>query len=119
VSIDAVLEELVSGLKDASGAIILEGDGEAIQWHAVSDGERLRLRVAYLAVVLQAFRASAKRVGLGDMSRLVLEYDDASFVVQEIALDCFAIIELKSSANIGQAMFRLDGAVDKLRLEIA
>jgi predicted regulator of Ras-like GTPase activity (Roadblock/LC7/MglB family) len=114
-----VLKELVSSVKEASAAIILEADGEAIQWYPVADGDRLRLRAAYLAVVLRALRAAAKRVGLGDMSRLVLEYDGSSFVVQEIALDCFAVLELSSSASIGQAMFRLEGAVAKLRIEIA
>ena len=51
--------------------------------------------------------------------RLVLKYDHARLILQEIDGDCFVLVELGPSSNIGQALFRLDRAVNELRGEIA
>lgn len=118
MSIDSILAELVSEVEGATGAIVLAADGEAVQWHAAVDGERLRLRGAYIAVVLQTYRESGLRRKFGGVRGLVLEYDGSSFVIQEIDSDCFVVIELTASANIGQAVFRLGPAVVKLRSEL-
>lgn len=119
LSIDSLLKKLVGQVKGATGAIILEEDGEAVRWYADFDGDRLRLRGAYVAVVLKASRAAASRAKLGDIRSLLLEYDRSRLVVQEIDRDCFVVLELGLSANIGQALFRLKPAVVELRGEIA
>ena len=119
LSIDSLLKKLVSQVEGATGAIILEADGEAVQWYAVADSDRLRLRGAYAAVVLKSCRAAASRAELGGMRSLLLEYDGSSLAVHEIDRDCFVVLELGPSANIGQALFRLEPIVVKLRGEIA
>lgn len=118
MSIESVLSDLVSDVEGATGAIILAADGEAVQWHATTDGEQLRLRGAYVAVEVKSYRESAAGKALGPMRDLVLEYDDSSFVAHEIDNDCFVAIELAASANIGEAMFRLGRAAAKLRHEL-
>lgn len=117
MSIEVLLKELVSKVNGATGAIILEADGEAVQLCAPASSERLRLRGAYIAVVLRSCRAAAARSSLAGLSSLVLGYDGANFVAQEIDRDCFVVLELEASANIGEAMFRLEPAVEKLREE--
>lgn len=118
MSIETVLSDLVTDVDGATGAIILAADGEAVQWHATTDDEQLRLRGAYVAVAVQSYRESIARSELGAMRGLVLEYDGASFVAQDIDSDCFVAIELTASANIGEAMFRLGPAATKLRNEL-
>jgi predicted regulator of Ras-like GTPase activity (Roadblock/LC7/MglB family) len=119
VSIESLLEELVSGVDGATGAIVLESDGEAVRWYPENEAARLRLRGAYVAVVLRASRAAAASAGLGAVNCLVLEYEGSSFIVQEIDGDCVIALELGPSNNIGQGMFRLKPIVLKLRAEIA
>jgi predicted regulator of Ras-like GTPase activity (Roadblock/LC7/MglB family) len=115
VSIESVLSELVSSVEGATGAIILAVDGEAVQWHTAVDGDRLRLRGAYVALAVQSYRDSPAHKKFGAVKNLVLEYEESSFVAQEIDSDCFVAIELTHHANIGEAMFRLGPAVEKLR----
>lgn len=115
--IDLLLRELVSSVEGATGAILLGADGEAVQWCS-SDGDRLRLRGAYVAVVVKSFRAAAVLSKLSDLSCLILVYDGAKFVAQEIDRDCLVVLELRPLANIGQAVFRLKPAVERLRSEI-
>ena len=117
MSIDLVLKELVSSVDAATGAILLEADGEAVQWYS-SESERLRLRAAYIAVVLKSYRAAAARARLNSLSSLILTYDSASFVAQEIDHDCLLLVELQSGANVRHALFCLTPAIEKLRKEI-
>jgi len=49
VLIDTLLNELVSSVEGATGAIIVAVDGEAVGWGVSSFSERLRLRGAYAA----------------------------------------------------------------------
>jgi predicted regulator of Ras-like GTPase activity (Roadblock/LC7/MglB family) len=119
VPFKTLLKELVSSVEGATGAIFLASDGEAVQWYSDDDGERLRLRGAYITVALQECRALAARLTLGGVRYLVLEYESASFIVQELDRGYFVVLELESSANIGQALFRTQPVVALLRREIA
>ena len=117
MSLDLVLKELVSTVDAASGAILLEADGEAVQWYS-RDSERLRLRAAYIAVVLKSYRASAVAAKLKRLNYLILAYDRASFIAQEIDDDCLLLLELQPGANVSEALFRIKPAIEKLRSEI-
>jgi predicted regulator of Ras-like GTPase activity (Roadblock/LC7/MglB family) len=119
VPFKALLKELVSSVEGATGAIFLASDGEAVQWYSGDDGERLQLRAAYITVALQGCRSSADRLMLRGISHLVLEYDGASFIVQELDRGYFVLLELDSSANIGQALYRIQPVVAHLRRETA
>jgi predicted regulator of Ras-like GTPase activity (Roadblock/LC7/MglB family) len=119
LSIDSLLEKLVAQVEGATGAIVLEADGEAVQWYTIDDADRLRLRSAYVAVVLKSSRAPSSRAALGDLRSLLLQYDSSCLVVREIESDCFVVLELGPSANISEALFRLDPIIRELRGEIA
>lgn len=114
------LKQLVASVAGASGAVLIESAGEAVQWYAVDESqvERLRLRSAYVAVVLQNSRAIAARIEAGRAAYLVLQYDGVSFIAQVVERDYFVVVELCSSANIGQAIYRLQPIIDRLRREL-
>lgn len=116
-----LLKQLVKSIEGASGAILLESAGEAIEWHSTdaSQAERLRLRGAYVAVALQNSRALVPRTGLGEAGYLVMQYEGASFIAQAVERDYFIVVELRASANIGQALFRLQPLLDGLRRALA
>ena len=119
MTLDLLLKELVSSVGGATGAIILADDGEAVQWYSLSNsGERLRLRGAYLAVVMRAFREFASRAGLGSLLNLVVEYEGANLVAQQIDDDCLVVLELKMGTGIGHAIYRVQMSRDRLLHEI-
>ncbi|HKG23312.1 MAG TPA: roadblock/LC7 domain-containing protein [Blastocatellia bacterium] len=115
----SLLKELVSSVDGADGAIFLESDGEAVQWFSKADGELLRLRAAYLSVMLRSYRAAAARLKLGNISSVILEYDGARFVIEELERGYVLILELGPGANVGQAIYRIQPAVASLRRELA
>lgn len=119
MTLDSILKDLVSSVDGAKGAIVLASDGESVQCYSSNGGgERLLLRGAYLAVARQALQRSASRIGLGPLRNLVLEYDGANLIAEEIDEDCFLVLELNAGTNIGEAVYRLRKSRDILRHQI-
>ena len=118
MSFKPVLKELVSSVEGAEGAIFLEVDGEAVEWYAPDNGDRLRLRAAYVAVVLQGSRALATHLNVGSTKHLVLSYDGAKFIIEELGSGYFLALEVSASTNIAKARYRMQAAVSTLRREI-
>jgi predicted regulator of Ras-like GTPase activity (Roadblock/LC7/MglB family) len=119
VPFKALLKDLVASAEGASGALLVEADGEAVQWHAETEEDRLRLRAAYVVMALGSYRAAASRAGLGNAGCAILQYEGASFLGQEIERDYFLVLELDPSANVGQALHCLRPAIDGLRRALA
>lgn len=117
----SLLKQLVESVEGASGAVLLESAGEAVQWHSADErqAERLRLRSAYVALVLQNSRAIAARAALGEAAQLVMQYEGVRFIAQVIERDYFVVLELSPSANVGQALHRLQTTSDALRRALA
>lgn len=117
VLIDSLLNELVSSVDGATGAILVAVDGEAIQWGSSQQSDRLRLRSAYLAVVMQAFRGAASRAGLGRPEHLVVKYDGATLIAQEIGDDCSVVLELKANVSLGITLHQMEPVTARIRHE--
>jgi hypothetical protein len=93
----------------------MDASGEAVQWQPDGDGERLRLRAAYVAVLFQNCKTAARNLELGRTNRLVVEYDGASFIIEEVEADYLVAIELNYSASISEALVLIQPALAKLR----
>ena len=118
MSFKPVLEELVSSVEGAEGAIFLEVDGEAVEWYAPDNGDRLRLRAAYIAVVLQASRALAGHLSIGTTRKMLLSYEGAKFIIEELGSGYFLALEVSVSTNVAQARYRMEPAAASLRADI-
>jgi len=119
VSFESILKEMVLAVDGATGAIFLDNAGEAVQWYARGDVDLLKLRGAYLAVVVQTSRSCCARLNLGNMSQTVLEYEGAWLIAEEIDSSYFIMLELVGSANLAKALGRLSLATASLRHELA
>jgi predicted regulator of Ras-like GTPase activity (Roadblock/LC7/MglB family) len=107
----SLLKKLVSSVDGATGALILEADGEAVQWYSRADAERLRLRSAYLVNVLRSCRAATARLNLGGIGHLVISYDGGVFVIQEVSSGYYFVLEISPQANVAIAVHRLKQAL--------
>ena len=110
-----LLEHLVSSVDGATGALILEADGEAVQWHSRTDSELLRLRSAYLVNLLGSCRAATSRMSLGELGYVVISYDGASFVMQELSGGYYLLLEINALSNVANAIYRLTQALPDAR----
>jgi predicted regulator of Ras-like GTPase activity (Roadblock/LC7/MglB family) len=110
-----LLEHLVSSVDGATGALILEADGEAVQWYSRTDSELLRLRSAYLVNLLGSCRSATSRMALGELGYVVISYDGATFVMQELSGGYYLLLEVKALSDIGSAVYRLTQALPEAR----
>ena len=117
VLIESLLAELVSSVEGATGAIVLDADGEAVGFYS-AEGECTRLRGAYVSLMLRDLRASKALNQLGSMRGMVIEYEGASLVAKQIDDDCIIVLELALFTNISEAMFRLASSAQLLRREL-
>jgi predicted regulator of Ras-like GTPase activity (Roadblock/LC7/MglB family) len=119
VGFESILKDVVLGVEGATGAIFVDNGGEAVQWCARGDADRLKLRAAYLAVLVQASRSCCARLNLGDISQIMLEYEGAWLIAEAIDASYFIMLELAHWANLAKAQNQLSLATDNLRQEIA
>jgi predicted regulator of Ras-like GTPase activity (Roadblock/LC7/MglB family) len=112
-----LLKQLVSSVEGATGALMLESDGEAVQWYSRTEGERLRLRSAYLATVLKSCRAAMEGMNFGRLGHLVLNYDGASFVIQELSPGYYLVLEMSPFTNVAEGIHNLKQALTELLRE--
>ena len=110
-----LLMQLVSSVEGATGALVVEADGEAVQWYSPASAERLRLRCAYLVNVLQLCRVASARLNLGKAGHLAIAYDGACFVVEEVSEGYYLLIEMNPHANVALAAHRLKQALPQAR----
>ena len=114
----AILEELVRAVDGAEGAIVVESDGEAVQWYPENSPDQLRLRAAYVALSAESCQESLKNLKLKNTKSILLQYQGASFLAADLGSGYFLILELNTKANIAQAMNRIQGAAEIVRKEI-
>jgi predicted regulator of Ras-like GTPase activity (Roadblock/LC7/MglB family) len=120
VQFSSLLKEAVSSIEGATGAMVLESDGEAVEWHPRADADRLRLRGAYMALAFERARAASENLGQGKrLLSLILEYEGAILIIAHLDQDYSLALELEPEASIGQAFYRIQPAIRKLRRELA
>jgi predicted regulator of Ras-like GTPase activity (Roadblock/LC7/MglB family) len=115
VPFTAILKELVEQIDGAEGAILLEADGEAVQWFSKSNSEQLKLRAAYVALTTQSCREITRNLSLASKDATLIVYQGASFLVNDIESGYMVILEMNSSANIGKALYKIKSTTVKLQ----
>lgn len=115
----SLLKEVVSSIDGATGAMVLESDGEAVEWHPRPGADRLRLRGAYLALAFAQARATSESLGQPGLRSMIVEYDGASLIIASLDAGYSLALELDPGANIGQAIYRIQPAIVSLRRALA
>ena len=115
---ESILRSLVSRVDGAQGAIFLDGDGEAVMWHTLGDSGELRLRAAYVALLVKTSRSITARLGNGSIRSLLVEYENSQFLIENLVRDYILALELDKSANLAQAFVQIRPVVNVLCQEI-
>ena len=114
----AILKELVENVAGAEGAIFLEADGEAVQWFSKSDGDLLKLRAAYVALTARLCKEVVRQVNLTSKGAMLIAYDGASFLVNELENGYMIMLEMQPLANVGQAIYKIKSTSERLQKEL-
>jgi hypothetical protein len=114
----AILKDLVENVDGAEGEIFLESDGEAVQWFAKGDAELLKLKAAYVALTTQLCRDVSLKAALTTRGTVLISYEGASFLVNELTNGYMVMLEMQPLANLGQAMHKIKATSERLQKEL-
>jgi predicted regulator of Ras-like GTPase activity (Roadblock/LC7/MglB family) len=111
------LQKMIERTEGATGALIMGMDGIAVEKVLSPEAREANLDVAaaeFTSLVRSAQRAGGD-IGLGQVTEMVLGFDDTSVILRLFNRDYFAVLALAKDGNIGRGRFELR----KVELDLA
>ncbi len=118
MSFKALLDELVSQVPGALGAIIADWEGEAVDQSGRMDDYELKVIGAHKGIILHNLRDVVKRLGDDQLQELVITTEQAQTLVMPVTIDYFLVLTLEREAMLGRALFEARRCTQALQQEI-
>lgn len=114
-----ILRELVESTPGATGAILTDWEGEAVECHAVSGDEYdLKILGAHQNIILNRLREILQDKPVQVLSEAVITTDLQRIVIGAVGKDYSLVMTLGRRALMGKALFGMRSAVRLLEKEI-
>ncbi|HEX4945742.1 MAG TPA: roadblock/LC7 domain-containing protein [Blastocatellia bacterium] len=105
------LKELVAHVANAIGAVLIDGEGEAITYFNVKDpteNERIQLISAYHRIWLSDCQHIAQQLRIGKLEHLIQRYEGGTVMVKALK-DNYALVLIgEREMFFGQGMAQLE-----------
>jgi predicted regulator of Ras-like GTPase activity (Roadblock/LC7/MglB family) len=109
-----ILDDLVRSVPGASGALLLDSEGEVV-FQAGARDFRHKLIGAYQGIALAVARRSARRHGMGEIEALTCRYSEASVVLRPLKDGYYFVLSLRPGSHVSLAERASEGI--RLRLD--
>ena len=113
-----ILKELVNAVPGASGAILADWEGEAVEQFCLYDDFELKVLGAHKGILLNHFKELHTRLPAGDLEGVIITTATQHVIVGAIGPDYSLVMTLDRSAILGQALYRFHKALELLAKEI-
>jgi len=114
-----LLQELIDSVPGASGAIIADWEGEAVDHVARMDDYELRVIGAHKGIILGNLRQVMNRLQEDHLQEVVIATSDAQVLILPVTHDYFLVLVTHRDAVVGQALYASRLCVAELKKEIA
>jgi predicted regulator of Ras-like GTPase activity (Roadblock/LC7/MglB family) len=114
----AILTQLVEVTPHASGAILADWEGEAVEQHCLYDDYELKLMGAHKGIILNRMKDVHAALAAGKMQDAVITSGKQQVIIGTVGPDYSLVMTLASGAMIGLALHRFRQAVKLLEKEI-
>lgn len=114
-----LLNELIDSVPGASGAIIADWEGEAVDHVARMDDYELRVIGAHKGIILGNLRQVMNRLQDDQLQEVVIATSDAQVLILPVTHDYFLVLVTQREAVIGRALYASRLCVEELKKEIA
>ena len=119
---ERILRELLATTPGAIGAIVLDREGESVQFWTdrIFDigPDGLRAVGAYQGIYLADLKRICDRVGAGALERFAIDFDNSRVLTSELRDGYYVVLIMEPSANEGVAWHRLAAAHQRLLGEL-
>jgi predicted regulator of Ras-like GTPase activity (Roadblock/LC7/MglB family) len=113
-----ILTELVNAVPGATGAILVDWEGEAVEQFCHFDEFEMKVIGAHKGIILTRLRALHDGLQLGELEDFMITAGNQKHLVAPVGPEYFLVMTMERSAlsGLAQRMARL--AVDQLKKEI-
>lgn len=113
-----ILMELVEATEGASGAILTDWEGEAVEQYSLSDEFELKLIGAHKGIILNRMKEIQHRFLPGDVHEAVISTNTHHIIIGTIGEDYALVMTLHRNALVALAMHNFQRAIKSLKKEI-
>jgi predicted regulator of Ras-like GTPase activity (Roadblock/LC7/MglB family) len=113
-----ILKTLVEEIPGASGAILADWEGEAVEHFCHYDDFDLKVIGAHKCIILNQMKELHRGFAAGDMRDAIISTDSQRIIVGVINADYSIVVTLAREALMGAALQTIRAAIVELREEI-
>ena len=114
----SILKNLVEETPHASGALLADWEGEAVEHHCRYDDYELKLLGAHKGIILNRMRDIQADVSGGNLQDVVITTDKQLIIIGAAGPDYALVMTLERDAVVGLARYRMRQALQLLIKEI-
>lgn len=113
-----ILTELVAAVPGASGAILADWEGEAVEQSCLYDDYELKFIGAHQGIILNRMKEAHSELAVGGLREAVISTEGDRFIIGPIGPDYVLVMTLGRKAIVGQAVHHFRASVTLLAKEI-
>lgn len=113
-----MLEGLVLRIPGATGAILADWEGEAVEQFCLGDVFELKVIAAHKGVILNLIKELHEAIAVGSPREAVITTHEGHVVVGPVGPDYALVVTLERSAIVGRALRHFQESVTDLYGEI-
>ena len=114
------LNEVMSSVPGALGAILVDWEGEMVDQISRMDAFELKVIGAHKGIILNLMRQSLHGIGASEVQEIIVTTDATQTLIMPITSDYFLVFTMERGDELlGRARFLLDRCASRLRREIA
>src|SRR6266567_7644420 len=118
VPFKTILKELVESVPGATGAILADWEGEAVEQYCLYDDYELKIIAAHKGIVLSRMKEVYAAFPASELGDAVITTDTRHILMGTVGPDYSLVMTLDREAVVGRALYRFRDSVKRLAKEI-
>ena len=113
-----ILKELMDAVPGATGAILADWEGEAVEQCCQFDVFALKVIAAHKGILLNLMKDAHQKIEAGELRHTVITTEGQHFLTGPIGADYFLVMTLDKTAIVGLAVHHFQAALQRMFREI-
>jgi predicted regulator of Ras-like GTPase activity (Roadblock/LC7/MglB family) len=113
-----ILNELMDAVPGATGAILADWEGEAVEQCCCYDVYDLKVIGAHKGILLNIMKDVHRKLAVGEIRHTVISTDRHHFITGPIGPDYLLVMTLDKGAIVGLAVRCFESALERMYKEI-
>jgi len=118
VPFKSILANLMDSVPGATGAILVDWEGEAVEQSCLYDIFNLKVVGAHKSILLSLLKEAHQKMAAGEMKHIVISTGKQHYLTGPVGAEYSLVMTLDRSAIVGLAIYHFLFAIDRMYKEI-